>query len=37
MTTVFGLIGRIHRYLDCLGCEAEFKAVMQAWRPEIGD
>ena len=40
MTTVFGLIGligRIHRYPDSLGYEAEFKAIMQAWRPALGD
>ncbi len=37
MTAVFGLIGRIHRYLDSLGYEAEFKAIVRAWRPEFGD
>ena len=37
MTTVFGLIGRVHRYPDSLGYEAEFKAIVQAWRPELGD
>jgi hypothetical protein len=37
MTTVFGLIGRIHRYPDSLGYEPEFKAIVQAWRPELGD
>jgi hypothetical protein len=36
MTIVFGLIGRIHRYPDSLGYEDEFKAVVQAWRPELG-
>jgi len=37
MTIVFGLIGRVHRYPDSLGYEAEFKAIVQAWRPELGD
>ena len=37
MTTVFGLIGRVHRYPDSLGYEAEFKAIVLAWRPELGD
>ncbi len=36
MTVVFGLIGRVHRYPDRLGYEAEFKAIVQAWRPELG-
>jgi hypothetical protein len=27
---------RIHRYPDSLGYEAEFKAIVQAWRPELG-
>lgn len=37
MTIVFGLIGRIHRYPDSLGCEAESMAIVRAWRPELGD
>jgi hypothetical protein len=37
MTVVFGLIGRIHRYPDSMGYEAEFKAVVRAWRPELED
>ena len=37
MATVFGLIGRIHRYPDSLGYEAEFKAIVHARRPELGD
>ncbi|MCB2023631.1 MAG: hypothetical protein KDG56_02430 [Ottowia sp.] len=37
MTTVFGLIGRVHRYPDSLGYETEFKAIVQAWRPELRD
>ena len=37
MTVVFGLIGRFHRYPDSMGYEAEFKAVVRAWRPELED
>ena len=37
MTVVFGLIGRVHRYPDSMGYEAEFKAVVRAWRPELED
>lgn len=37
MTIVFGLIGRIHRYPDSLGCEAEPMAIVRARRPELGD
>lgn len=37
MTVVFGLIGRVHRYPDSLGYEAEFKSLVQAWRPQLGD
>ena len=37
MSVVFGLIGRIHRYPDSLGYEAEFRAIVRAWRPELGD
>ena len=37
MTSVFALIGRIHRYSDSLGYEAEFRVIVQAWRPELGD
>jgi hypothetical protein len=37
MTILFGLIGRIHRHPDSLGYEAEFKAIVQGWRPELGD
>jgi len=35
MAIVFGLIGRVHRYPDSLGYEAEFKAIVRAWRPEL--
>ncbi|MDO9286463.1 MAG: hypothetical protein Q7U26_16325 [Aquabacterium sp.] len=37
MTKVSGLIDRIHRYLDSLGYEAEFKAIVRTWRPELVD
>jgi hypothetical protein len=37
MTVVFGLIGRVHRYPDSMGYEAEFRAVVRAWRPELED
>lgn len=37
LTVVFGLIGRLHRYPDSMGYEAEFKAVVRAWRPELED
>jgi hypothetical protein len=37
MTVVFGLIGRLHRYPDSMGYEAEFKAVVRAWRPGLED
>lgn len=37
MTTVFGLIARIAAYPDTLGYEADFKAIVRAWRPELED
>lgn len=37
MMTVFGLLGRILSYPDSLGYKAEFKAIVHAWRPELGD
>lgn len=37
MVIVFGLIGRVHRYPDSLGYEAEFRAIVRAWRPELED
>lgn len=37
MAIVFALIGRVHRYPDSLGYEAEFKAIVRAWRPELED
>lgn len=36
MTTVFGLIARVNSYPDSLGYEREFKAIVRAWRPELG-
>jgi hypothetical protein len=35
MVTVFALIARIHNYPDSLGYEADFKAIVHAWRPEL--
>lgn len=37
MAIEFALIGRVHRYPDSLGYEAEFKAIVRAWRPELQD
>ena len=37
MAIVFSLIGRVHRYPDSLGYEAEFRAIVRAWRPELED
>lgn len=37
MTLVFALIGRVHRYPDSLGYEAEFKSLVYAWRPQLGN
>lgn len=37
VTTVFGVIGRIHRHPDSQGYEPAFKVVVQASRPELGD
>lgn len=37
MTVVFGLIGRLRRYPDSMGYEAEFKAIVHAWRPELSE
>ena len=37
MVTVFALIARIHKYPDSLGYEADFKAILCAWRPELTD
>ena len=37
MTVVFGLIGRINSYPDRFGYEADFKAIVKSWRPELAD
>jgi hypothetical protein len=37
MTVVFRLIGRVHRFPDTMGYEAEFKAIVRTWRPELAD
>ena len=37
MTTVFAFIARVHRYPDSLGYEADFKAIVHAWGPELSD
>lgn len=35
MTTVFSLIARVRKYPDSLGYEADFNAIVRAWRPEL--
>lgn len=35
MTTVFAFIARVHRYPESLGYEADFDAILHAWRPEL--
>jgi hypothetical protein len=37
MTTVFALIARVRGYPDslCLGYEASFRRIVEAWRPEL--
>lgn len=37
MGTVFGLIGRVHRYPDSLGYGTPFEAIVRAWRPGLED
>lgn len=37
MVTVFAFIARVNTYPDSLGYEADFKAVVQAWRPELAE
>lgn len=37
MVTVFALIARVNSYPDSLGYEADFKAIVRAWRPELAD
>lgn len=35
MCVVFRLASRCHSYPDTLGYEAQFRAVVQSWRPEL--
>ncbi|MDC6409532.1 hypothetical protein LOD50_10375 [Xylella fastidiosa subsp. multiplex] len=35
MTTVFIFIARVSKYPDSLGYEADFKAILRQWRPEL--
>lgn len=37
MTTVFAFIARVSKYPDSLGYEADFKAIVRAWRPELAE
>jgi len=37
MVTVFALIARVSSYPDGLSYEADFKAIVRAWRPELTD
>jgi hypothetical protein len=37
MVTVFALIIRVNSYPDSSGYEADFKAIVHAWRPELAD
>ena len=37
MATVFAFIARVSKYPDSLGYEADFKAIVRAWRPELAD
>ncbi|EGG4299923.1 TPA: hypothetical protein MAE81_005111 [Klebsiella pneumoniae] len=37
MTTVFAFVARVSKYPDSLGYEADFKAIVRAWRPELAD
>lgn len=37
MVTVFALVARVNSYPDSLGYEADFKAIVRTWRPELGD
>jgi hypothetical protein len=37
MATVFAFIARVSKYPDSLGYEANFKAIVRAWRPELAD
>jgi hypothetical protein len=31
------LVARVHSYPDSLGFEADFKAIVRTWRPELAD
>lgn len=35
MVTVFAVIAKVNRYPDSMGYEADFKAIVRAWRPEL--
>lgn len=35
MLAVFAFIARVSKYPDSLGYEADFKAIVRAWRPEL--
>jgi hypothetical protein len=37
MVAVFALIARVNSYPDSLGYEADFKAIVRTWRPELAD
>lgn len=37
MATVFAFIARVSKYPDSLGYEADFKAIVRAWRPDLAD
>jgi hypothetical protein len=37
MTTVFAFIARVSKYPDSLGYEADFNAIMRAWRPDLAE
>jgi hypothetical protein len=37
MVIVFGYVARANAYLDTLGFNAEFQAIVRGWRPEIAD
>ncbi len=37
MTTVFAFIARVSKYPDRLGYEADFKAIVRIWRPDLAE
>jgi hypothetical protein len=37
IATVFAFIARVGKHPDSLGHEADFKAIVRAWRPEMSD